>query len=70
MDVNFEVFISHFYFTSHRTFIVVGMAKLGPVISIDDEWYNLEKWADNHPGGKLSLDHASRSVLLLSNTRD
>lgn len=27
------------------------MAKLGPVISIDDEWYNLEKWADNHPGG-------------------
>lgn len=25
---------------------------VGPVIAIDDEWYDLEKWANTHPGGK------------------
>eukprot|EP00729_Bicosta_minor_P003992 gene3992-26882_t len=24
---------------------------VGPVIAIDDEWYDLEKWANTHPGG-------------------
>jgi hypothetical protein len=24
---------------------------IGPMIAVDDEWYDLEKWAKYHPGG-------------------